>query len=112
MTNAKRNYYIRLNNSLEGLLSTEGAIIAVKNAETAVLEETGVIAPSDYVNINQVPNVRVLPLGTDNFGRDVLTELVAATGGIAADRFCCRYRRHPDRFDPGIAGGVCRRPGG
>jgi ABC-type dipeptide/oligopeptide/nickel transport system permease subunit len=32
------------------------------------------------VNINQVPNVRVLPLGTDNFGRDMLTELVSATG--------------------------------
>jgi peptide/nickel transport system permease protein len=30
------------------------------------------------VNIGQVANVRVLPLGTDNFGRDVLTELVAA----------------------------------
>ncbi len=29
---------------------------------------------------SQVANVRVLPLGTDNFGRDVLTELVAATG--------------------------------
>ena len=25
-------------------------------------------------------NVRILPLGTDNFGRDVLTQLVAATG--------------------------------
>lgn len=78
MTNAKRNYFIRLNNSLEGLLSTEGMSIAVKNAETAVLEETGVVQ-SDYVNINQVPNVRVLPLGTDNFGRDMLTELIAAT---------------------------------
>jgi len=31
------------------------------------------------VNINQVPNVRVLPLGTNSFGRDVLTELVKAT---------------------------------
>ena len=80
MTNAKRNYYIRLNASLEGLLSTEGAIIAVKNADTGVLEETGSIAQSDYVNISQVANVRVLPLGTDNFGRDVLTELVKATG--------------------------------
>jgi peptide/nickel transport system permease protein len=79
MTNAKRNYYIRLNNSLEGLLSTEGLSIAAKNADTGVLEETDVIAPSDYVNINQIPSVRVLPLGTDNFGRDVLTELVAAT---------------------------------
>jgi peptide/nickel transport system permease protein len=79
MTNAKRNYYIRLDKSLEGLLSTEGISIAVKNADTGVLEETGVVAPSDYVNINKVPSVRVLPLGTDNFGRDVLTELVAAT---------------------------------
>jgi len=80
MTNAKRNYYIRLNNSLKGLLSTEGVSIAVKNAETGALEETGVVAQSDYVNINQVPNVRMLPLGTNSFGRDVLTELVKATG--------------------------------
>jgi peptide/nickel transport system permease protein len=79
MTNARRNFFIRLNNSLKGLLSTEGVSIAVKNAETGVLEETGNIVQSDFVNINQVPNVRVLPLGTDNFGRDVLTELVAAT---------------------------------
>jgi peptide/nickel transport system permease protein len=79
MTNAKRNYYIRLNKSLEGLLSTEGISIAVKNADTGALEETDVVAASDYVNINKVPSVRVLPLGTDNFGRDVLTELVAAT---------------------------------
>ncbi len=80
MTNAKRNYFTRLNNSLKGLLSTEGVSIAVKNAETGALEETGVVAQSDYVNINQVPNVRVLPLGTNSFGRDVLTELVKATG--------------------------------
>ncbi len=79
MTNAKRNYFVRLNNSLKGLLSTEGVSIAVKNAETGDLEEAGIVVQSDYVNIRQVPNVRVLPLGTDNFGRDVLTELVAAT---------------------------------
>ena len=79
MTNAQRNYYIRLNNNIQGLLSTEGAVIAEMNAETAVLEETGTVPQSAYVNVNQVPNVRVLPLGTDNFGRDVLTELVAAT---------------------------------
>jgi peptide/nickel transport system permease protein len=80
MTNADRNYFIRLNNSLKGLLSTEGVSIAVKNAETGVLEEAGTVVQSDYINISQVPNVRLLPLGTDNFGRDVLTELVAATG--------------------------------
>jgi peptide/nickel transport system permease protein len=79
MTNADRNYYIRLNQSLQGLLSTEGVSIAATNAETGALEETDVVVPADYVNIGQVANVRVLPLGTDNFGRDVLTELVAAT---------------------------------
>jgi peptide/nickel transport system permease protein len=78
MTNAQRNYYIRLNNSIQKL-STEGAVIAEMNPETAVLEETGTVPQSAFVNVTQVPNVRVLPLGTDNFGRDVLTELVAAT---------------------------------
>ncbi len=79
LTNARRNYYIRLNTSLQGLLSTEGAIIAAKNPTTGALEQTGSVKQADYVNIGQVANVRVLPLGTDNFGRDVLTELVAAT---------------------------------
>ena len=79
MTNAKRNYYRRLNVSLDGLLSTEGAIIAVRNPDTGALEEKRIIQQSDYVNVTEVANVRVLPLGTDNFGRDVLTQLVKAT---------------------------------
>lgn len=79
MTNAKRNYYIRLDKSLAGLLATEGVSIAVTNEETGVLEATDVVKQSDYVNVSKVPSVRILPLGTDNFGRDVLTELVAAT---------------------------------
>lgn len=77
-TNARGNYFIRLNNSLKGLLSVEGAIIAAKNSQTGTLEQIDVVNQSDYVNISQVAGVRVLPLGTDNFGRDVLTELVAA----------------------------------
>ncbi|UCF60421.1 MAG: ABC transporter permease [Anaerolineaceae bacterium] len=79
MTNAQRNYYIRLNASLDGILSTEGAIIAESNSQTGSLEQKDIVEQSYYVNVNQVPNVRVLPLGTDNFGRDVLTELVKAT---------------------------------
>ena len=79
MTNAKRNYYVRLDNSLKGLLATEGVTIAAANAQTGALEANGTINQSDFVNVNQVANVRVLPLGTDNFGRDVLTELVKAT---------------------------------
>ncbi len=79
MTFAKQRYYQRLNASLQGLLSTEGAIVAAKDPTTGTLQETGTVKQTDYVNIDQVPNVRVLPLGTDNFGRDVLTELVKAT---------------------------------
>jgi peptide/nickel transport system permease protein len=79
MTNADRNYYIRLNVSLDGILSTEGAIIAKNNVQTGSLEQKDIVEQSHYININEVPNVLVLPLGTDNFGRDVLTELVAAT---------------------------------
>jgi peptide/nickel transport system permease protein len=79
MTYAKRRYYQRVDAAVEGILSTEGVTIAAKNPETGALEEADVVAQSDYVNVNEVPSVRVLPLGTDNFGRDVLTELVAAT---------------------------------
>jgi peptide/nickel transport system permease protein len=80
LTNAKRNYYVRLNESLKGLLATEGVTIAAKNPTTGALEPTGAVKQSDYVNVSEVANVRVLLLGTDNFGRDVLTELVRATG--------------------------------
>jgi peptide/nickel transport system permease protein len=79
MTFAKQRYYQRLNTSLQGVLRTEGVITAANNPATGALEQTGVVNQSDYVNIGQVQNVRVLPLGTENFGRDVLTELVAAT---------------------------------
>ncbi|OGO25748.1 MAG: ABC transporter permease [Chloroflexi bacterium RBG_16_54_11] len=78
MTYAKHMYYQRLNTSLHGILSTESAVIAGVNPQSGVLEESASVAQTDYVNIGEVPNVRVLPLGTDNFGRDVLTELVKA----------------------------------
>jgi peptide/nickel transport system permease protein len=74
MTFAKQRYYQRVNASIAGLLSTEGVTLAVKNPQTGVLEQTGIVKQSDYVNVGQVSNVRFLPLGTDNFGRDVLTE--------------------------------------
>ncbi|MEY2818057.1 MAG: hypothetical protein RL275_1520 [Chloroflexota bacterium] len=79
MTNAKRNYYVRLNNALKGLLSTEAATVMQTNPQTSELEQIDTIQQTDYVNVGEVANIRVLPLGTDNFGRDVLTELVSAT---------------------------------
>ena len=80
MTFARQRYFQRVNASIAGLLSTEGAIIAARNAETGDLEETGVVKLTDFANINDVANVRLLPLGTDNFGRDITTQLVAAAG--------------------------------
>ena len=80
MTLAKSRSYQRLNASIQGVLSTEGAIIATKAADTGALQESRVVKQTEYVNVSEVANVRVLPLGTDNFGRDVLTALVRATG--------------------------------
>jgi peptide/nickel transport system permease protein len=80
MTSARRKYFVRLDTSLEGILETEGVTLAEISAETGALEEKGFVEQSDYVNIGQLPNVRVLPLGTDNFGRDMLTELISAIG--------------------------------
>jgi peptide/nickel transport system permease protein len=79
MTLAQLRYYQRLDTSLAGILSSEGKIIAAENPETGALEQTGMVNQSDYVNIREVASVRYLPLGTDNFGRDVMTELVKAT---------------------------------
>jgi peptide/nickel transport system permease protein len=79
MTNAKRNYYIRLNNSLRDSGDRRGNHCS-RNADTGALEAADTVEQTDYVNVREVPNVRLLVLGTDNFGRDVLAELVSATG--------------------------------
>lgn len=79
MTNARRNYFVRLNNALKGLLSTEAATVMQTNPQTGEAAQIDTIQQTDYVNVGEVANVRYLPLGTDNFGRDVLTELVSAT---------------------------------
>lgn len=79
MTMAKRNYYKRVDNSLQALKDADSRIIAVENDE-GVLEVTDKIKNDEYVRVNAVANVKVLPLGTDNFGRDVLKQLVSATG--------------------------------
>jgi peptide/nickel transport system permease protein len=79
MTSARRKYFVRLDSSLDWLLQTEGVTIAAVDSETGELESFDTIEKTEYVNIGQVANVRLLLLGTDNFGRDMLTELVSAT---------------------------------
>ena len=80
MTQAKRNYYKRLDAAQREVDSADTLIIADTNDETGALEKQGAITKTDYVNVSQVTNVKTLPLGTDNFGRDVLKELVSAAG--------------------------------
>lgn len=80
MTNAKVNYFRRLNNAILELQSADTIILADTDEETGELVQTGSVSKTDYVNVNSVVNVKFLPLGTDNFGRDVLKELVSAIG--------------------------------
>ncbi|MBR5260543.1 MAG: ABC transporter permease [Oscillospiraceae bacterium] len=79
MTKAKRVYYRNLNRSIQKLMGSDEKIVAVEDEEGA-LEESKRVLNTDYVNVNGVANVKTLPLGTDNFGRDVLKQLVSATG--------------------------------
>lgn len=80
MTRARQNYFKRLDNSILDLQSADTIILADVDEETGELVETGAVSKTDYVNVNSVANVKFLPLGTDNFGRDVLKELVSAIG--------------------------------
>jgi len=80
MTKALRNYYKRLNQSITSALSADEVFVAEKDATTGELIEKSEISENDYVNIGDVANVKTLPLGTDNFGRDTLKELVSACG--------------------------------
>ena len=78
-TKAQRNYFERLNKSILGAASADQLVVAEKTA-AGELEQRSTIAKTDYVNISDVANVKTLPLGTDNFGRDMLKELVSACG--------------------------------
>ena len=79
LTKAQRVYYRNLNRSIQKLFSGEEKLLAAENEE-GVLEVSKKVLKTDYVNIKQVANTKTLPLGTDNFGRDVLKQLVSATG--------------------------------
>ncbi len=78
VTKALKNQYVRLYKKVENILNSEGYTVFQKNIETGELEEVTAIGTGEFVNIKDIPNQITFPLGTDNFGRDVLTELVAA----------------------------------
>ena len=74
MTSAKRKYYTRINNKLLDLKAADTLVVYEQGEE----DSKSKIVKTDYVRTGAVANVKTLPLGTDNFGRDVLKELVSA----------------------------------
>ncbi len=80
MTSAKRKYYGRLDQKLKSLQHSSDMAVMQENIETGELIETAKVSGTDYVNVNDVANIVNLPLGTDNFGANVLTKLVSACG--------------------------------
>ena len=80
MTKAQRNYYKRLNNTLGSASKADVLKVTEENPETGETVEKRSVTKTDYVNVSDVANVKSLPLGTDNFGREVLKELVSACG--------------------------------
>ena len=76
-TQAKRNALRRLDNKIKSSNSNVTMSVVKGEGDDAV-EKT--VNGNDYVKVDEVANSVNLPLGTDNFGRDTLTELVKATG--------------------------------
>ena len=80
MTTARRQFFQRLDVKLDGLLDTEDMQVMKPDLATGEFMHLRTVKDTDYVNVSQVANVRFLPLGTDNFGRDMLKQLVSAIG--------------------------------
>ena len=78
VTNADFNKYKRINNAIGKMSSAERRHVAEAGADGALVS-VGSYSDLDYVEVGEVANHITLPLGTDNFGRDMLKELVSAT---------------------------------
>ena len=76
-TQAKRKALARMNKRLSGDTALAKMTVTVGDGDEAA---SSTVTGSDFVKVDEVANAITLPLGTDNFGRDTLTELVKATG--------------------------------
>lgn len=79
MTNAERRNFRNLDQRLKDLQASD-TLYVMDVGEEGEYEERGSLTKLDYVNVSAVANTKTLLLGTDNFGRDVLRELIYATG--------------------------------
>ncbi len=76
-TKSQRNKLKRLDTKLSGSTVSSKMTVTQGTGDEAVVST---VADTDYVEVREVANLLRLPLGTDNFGRDMLSELVSATG--------------------------------
>ncbi|MBO2516404.1 MAG: ABC transporter permease [Clostridiales bacterium] len=78
ITRADWNKYKRINNAINRISSTDRRSVSEKDQD-GQMAAVGDFSSIDYVSVDEVANHITLPLGTDNFGRDMLKELVSAT---------------------------------
>ena len=76
-TSAKKRDLRTLNSRVEAALSAGTQTLVTLDGEEEVRTA---IADNAYVRTDQVANTLTLPLGTDNFGRDMMKELASAIG--------------------------------
>ena len=76
-TSAKKRDLRTVNNRLLASLNASEQTLVTVDGEEEVKTK---IADTAYVRTDQVANTITLPLGTDNFGRDMMKELAAAIG--------------------------------
>lgn len=76
---AEKNQYVRLDDKIKKLSSDDDLSITDKDDSGKIKSDTPVDSKA-YINTKDILNKKTFILGTDNFGRDVLSELVAATG--------------------------------
>ena len=78
LMNYERTAYRNLDRKLDNLLDVEDITLQRSNMQTGEYTSSGSVKTTDYANLGDIANVKILPLGTDNFGRDMLKQLVSA----------------------------------
>ncbi|MCL1806202.1 MAG: ABC transporter permease [Oscillospiraceae bacterium] len=79
-TIAERRAYTALDNKLAGIFVSEDLEVLQYDPGTDEYVRKKMVTENDYVNVGDVANTIWLPLGTDNFGADMLKKLVSAIG--------------------------------
>lgn len=79
MTNAQRRDFRNFDKRLKELQASD-TLYVMDKGEDGEYEQRSSVSKTDYVNASTVANTKTLLLGTDNFGRDTLRELIYATG--------------------------------